>query len=316
MTMLPAHNRNLSKQDQQQQQYKCGTGEEGGYGGYNNRHRYSSVMSEVEVEVEGYKNYWRESWLGSEWDMIEGKQMGDQDESRTTNSLSVSLNEGGGSTSKQDRDEGWLQLGIAGCDTQRPTSPSKHHEEEGQEELGGSTPPSHRLVELELLPPPPPQQHHPPPPHLQGSGRPLLTYPPPPSNLVFQPPTFAHHHHQQYSTWAFPPPMPMAMGMPSSSSSCASLRTTALPSYFASPFHFPAAFDDAGAGPSSSDVRVVHPPRRPHSGIWFMLQASPNQYVSFPFNQSMPPYFKHFLHFFLPFPLPTFPPFLYFCIST
>lgn len=33
---------------------------------------------------------------------------------------------------------------------------------------------------------------------------------------------------------------------------------------------------DVVAGPSSS-FRVIDPPRRPHSGIWFLLQASQTQ---------------------------------------
>ncbi|KAK4339231.1 hypothetical protein RND71_040693 [Anisodus tanguticus] len=32
-----------------------------------------------------------------------------------------------------------------------------------------------------------------------------------------------------------------------------------------------------GPGPSSIDFRVIHPPRRPHSGLWFSLQPSLNQ---------------------------------------
>ncbi|CAN7037685.1 unnamed protein product, partial [Brassica rapa subsp. trilocularis] len=35
-------------------------------------------------------------------------------------------------------------------------------------------------------------------------------------------------------------------------------------------------YQDVVAGPSSS-FRVIDPPRRPHSGIWFLLQASQNQ---------------------------------------
>ncbi|VVA92824.1 unnamed protein product [Arabis nemorensis] len=31
--------------------------------------------------------------------------------------------------------------------------------------------------------------------------------------------------------------------------------------------------DEEGAGPSS-EFRVLDPPRRPHSGLWFLLQAS------------------------------------------
>ncbi|CAA7015685.1 unnamed protein product [Microthlaspi erraticum] len=36
--------------------------------------------------------------------------------------------------------------------------------------------------------------------------------------------------------------------------------------------------DERGAGPSCSEFRVLDPPRRPHSGLWFLLQASQYQY--------------------------------------
>ncbi|KAE8692769.1 Detected protein of unknown function [Hibiscus syriacus] len=45
-------------------------------------------------------------------------------------------------------------------------------------------------------------------------------------------------------------------------------------SYFTRPFRLQPGIDVAGP---SSDVRIIDPPRRPHSGIWFMLQASENQ---------------------------------------
>ncbi|KAI4340630.1 hypothetical protein MLD38_025444 [Melastoma candidum] len=34
---------------------------------------------------------------------------------------------------------------------------------------------------------------------------------------------------------------------------------------------------DCGAGPSMGTIKIIDPPRRPHSGIWFMLLASQNQ---------------------------------------
>ncbi|KAH1238628.1 Protein LAX PANICLE 2 [Glycine soja] len=116
--------------------------------------------------------------------------------------------------------------------------------------------------------------------------------------------TFGHH---EMMNRAFGPLLPHSMPiMPSSSSftplpipssssssqTCySSLRPHPLGSYFPTvPFHhFPSStsssgFDQydvaaAGAGPSSDNVtvRVVDPPRRPHSGIWFMLLVSPNQ---------------------------------------
>lgn len=112
-------------------------------------------------------------------------------------------------------------------------------------------------------------------------------------------PTFGHHQpHQEMMNLTFGPPLPHSMAlMPSSSSfipsfstsssSCSSLRPP-LGSYYPSPLIHPfpsssspspSGFDQLDvAGPSSDiTVRVVDPPKRPHSGIWFMLQASQNQ---------------------------------------
>lgn len=125
-------------------------------------------------------------------------------------------------------------------------------------------------------------------------------------------PTYGHqqqHQHLVPHNWAFGPllPHPMAINMPSSTSyipssslsqSCSSLRPSLGPNYYpqyhhASPFHFPSSsgFDQFDvAGPSSSShvaFRVVDPPRRPHSGIWFMLQASQNQ-LKEPFLPQIP----------------------------
>ncbi|OIW17293.1 hypothetical protein TanjilG_22405 [Lupinus angustifolius] len=86
------------------------------------------------------------------------------------------------------------------------------------------------------------------------------------------------------------PIMPSSSFVTTSSSSY-SLQSSSsfrpLGSYFATPFpHFPSSSSSSGfhqldlvAGPTSdvTTVRVVDPPRRPHSGIWFMLQASQNQ---------------------------------------
>ncbi|KAL1550495.1 hypothetical protein AAHA92_18450 [Salvia divinorum] len=68
-------------------------------------------------------------------------------------------------------------------------------------------------------------------------------------------PSFISHQHE--INWAFRP-IPITSPSPS-------------PSYFVRP-----AFQlyDVAAPP---DFRVVQPPRRPHSGVWFMLQASHNQ---------------------------------------
>ncbi|KAL4322862.1 uncharacterized protein DDB_G0271670 [Arachis ipaensis] len=102
--------------------------------------------------------------------------------------------------------------------------------------------------------------------------------------------TFATHHQQQdmmLMNWAssfsshplMPPFLSSSSSLSSLSQSCSS--SSLRPSYFPTtpPFHH--QFDVAGPSSSqdftSSTVRVVDPPRRPHSGIWFMLQAEQNQ---------------------------------------
>ncbi|CAI8592095.1 unnamed protein product [Vicia faba] len=127
-------------------------------------------------------------------------------------------------------------------------------------------------------------------------------------------PSYSHQQHLVPHNWAFGPLLPHSMAImapstsyiPSSSSfsssqSCSSLRPSLGPNYYpqyhhASPFHFPSSSSSSGfdqfdiAGPSSSShltFRVVDPPRRPHSGIWFMLQASQNQ-VKEPFLPQIP----------------------------
>ncbi|XP_054807497.1 protein LAX PANICLE 2 isoform X2 [Prosopis cineraria] len=264
MTMLPAAtHHDLSKQDQQQQSY----------GGFRR------------LEVEGYyynQNICRESELL-------GSDMGEDDQSRS-NSASAGGSKGNNNQINQQeqetRDEGWLQLSIG-------------RQREG-EELGGSSSP----VVLDLLPHSNSQPCRPPlllplpPPQLGGSVAPLLNFshpqllpvqpppsspppPPPPSNLLFQQFQYPHSAsafapHLSHSNWAFAPASPFTLPSSSSSSSFPLSSHHLAASYFPRPFHFPPGFDDASAGPSS-DVRVVDPPRRPHSGIWFMLQASPNQ---------------------------------------
>lgn len=89
--------------------------------------------------------------------------------------------------------------------------------------------------------------------------------PPPPAASNFGPSFFSPHHQ---INWAFRP-IPITIAAPSSSSSS---------SYFPRPFQLYAAVDAAAPPPPPAvDFRVIQPPRRPHSGIWFTLQASQNQ---------------------------------------
>ncbi|XP_052184328.1 uncharacterized protein LOC127796297 isoform X1 [Diospyros lotus] len=196
-----------------------------------------------------------------------------EDESRTE-----SVNEAGSSSKdvQDERDEGWLQLGLGGHTSSHE---SKLDREDRRTERG-------RLVELDLLPPP-------------GSTQLIRPIPPefraprPVSNLlgsssynssVFlqqarsRPAMFPLH---QEINWAFRPvPQSVAVGSSSSSSSSSFL----LGPYLTQPF---GAHVGVGVAGASSDFRVIDPPPRPHSGIWFMLQASQHQAIK-PFLPQIP----------------------------
>ncbi|XP_050943338.1 protein LAX PANICLE 2 isoform X3 [Cucumis melo] len=93
---------------------------------------------------------------------------------------------------------------------------------------------------------------------------------------------------QQEINWAFRPVAGIGTGVPSSSSPSTSAVSSSysLPisgrrsSYLGRPLiQLQSVGVDtatATAGPSS-DVRIINPPRRPHSGIWFTLKALENQ---------------------------------------
>ncbi|XP_010249168.2 PREDICTED: uncharacterized protein LOC104591821 isoform X2 [Nelumbo nucifera] len=211
--------------------------------------------------------------LGSESDLVVGQMA--EDDSRTS-----SLNEAGSSSKdfQQDqRDEGWLQLGIGDYVTGR--TEFKHNQME-------PTTPTVRLVELDLLPP-------------SGSGggssissstqqvKPLLNpffhmnefrgHRPSSSSggtSIIGTPLFLPHPRTSLS---FPQPevpwgyRPNRWNPTASSSSCSPMLLPA--TYYARQFQQP-ALDVAGP---SSDVRVVEAPPRTQSGVWFILQASQNQ---------------------------------------
>lgn len=96
---------------------------------------------------------------------------------------------------------------------------------------------------------------------------------------------------QQEINWAFRPAIGVGIGIgmaqvpPSSSpSTSAASSSSFLPfggrrsSYFGRPFiQFQGAGVDAEAAGPSTDIRIINPPRRPHSGIWFTLKALENQ---------------------------------------
>lgn len=306
MTMVPAaHHQNLSKQ-QQQHQYFYSTGY-GGCGANYTAEDQSSFghMSTSQVE-EGYEyNYCNNNITESDHQQVVIDPMA-EDESRTN-----SVNEAGSSSKDVPEDhrdnERWLQLSIGGSSIHDHHQPAVVAAEQTPRSLR-ATLSSPGLTELDLLPgdhhissirQARSMQHMPPMFHLPYDIR-----PPPPSssfrpspfnnpsfashatNLYFHPPGsgssssslfLPQHHHQQEVNWAFrPTTIPHNnIGIASTSSSSSSFIQLGA-SYFPRPFHHQYHHDINVAGPSL-DFRVVDPPRRSHSGIWFMLQASQNQ---------------------------------------
>ncbi|XP_010549303.1 PREDICTED: uncharacterized protein LOC104820532 isoform X2 [Tarenaya hassleriana] len=127
------------------------------------------------------------------------------------------------------------------------------------------------------------------------------------TGIFHAPPSHPHHHELMkmmrygYDVTSFyhyqktfrPPPLMLHHNPPLLSSSPSSSLSPSFspwmpmtgPRNFAMPFQPPLGVNPnsnnrasvhLGVGPSS-DFRVVDPPRRPHSGIWFALQASQNQ---------------------------------------
>lgn len=267
MTMVPAQN--LSKQQQQQHHLYGGGAYAGGCGG-----GYTESFGLMN-RIEGYE-YCSESFVGS--DLVVGPMA--EDESRTN-----SLNEAGSSSKdvQEERDVGWLRLSIGGHSA---THNNKHHDDQADPT---ATRNDAGLIELDLLPggtggsqqprPFPPIFHHVP--EFRAPPRAVASHPTSFSTSLF----FQHQAagsssnlpHQEIN-WAFRP-IPhniagAAASSPTSLSSSSSLMMPTLGSYFPRPFQPHAGIELAGP---SLDFRVIDPPRRPHSGIWFMLQASQNQ---------------------------------------
>ncbi|XP_062149902.1 uncharacterized protein LOC133858447 isoform X2 [Alnus glutinosa] len=259
MTIVRAQN--LSREQVVQQQHHLSGGLYTGCGG-GFRENFG-LMS----RVQGYE-YCSESCLGS--DLVVGDQMA-EDESRTN-----SLNEAASSSKdiQEERDEGWLQLSIGGHST------AASHNNVNKHDLADPT--ARRasgLLELDLLPGGgSSQQARPLAPifHVPEFRAPrAVTSFPGGSSLFFQHPGSSSNFPHQDINWGFRPISRHIIGTTSSStSSSSSSSLMPLGSYFAQPFQLHSGIDAAGP---SLDFRVTDPPRRPHSGIWFMLQASQNQ---------------------------------------
>ncbi|GFZ21013.1 RING finger protein [Actinidia rufa] len=196
------------------------------------------------------------SCLGS--DLAVGGSMA-EDESRTesVNKAASSSKEG---HDDSRHDQRWLQLGIGGSS----------HDTSKLDQADPRQPPKAGLVELDLF----------------SSGMMMsspLEFRPPRSMsniasgsgcsssfFLQQPGTSSTFPHHRRLDWTFRPIAQNIM-VPSASSSSSS---SSFSSYLGRPFQVHGGVDVAG---SSSDLRIIDPPRRPQSGIWFMLQASQNQ---------------------------------------
>ncbi|KAJ8759394.1 hypothetical protein K2173_006914 [Erythroxylum novogranatense] len=298
MTMVPAQT--LSKQQQKQRRRVfCG-----GYGSYAVEESRFGLMNRVEGGYDYCNN--SEASLGS--DPLANPMA--EDESRTN-----SLNEAGSSSKdvvavqEEEKDEGWLRLSIGGhSTTSHEDSKHHHHRYRHLQVMDHQTPKGEGgLIELDLLPGcnSLSSSSNQPRTLMSSSIFHVPEFRAPPSRPVMNMPTggatsfstslfFQHqqqHHgssstntynpHHQELNWAFRPIPYNVLATASSSSSSSSSATTSssslmpLGSYFSHPLHQVHSGIDV-AGPSS-EFRVIDPPRRLHSGIWFMLQASQNQ---------------------------------------
>ncbi|WCJ26749.1 RING finger protein [Euphorbia peplus] len=264
----------------------------------------------------GYGSYDYNSFVGSGFLLAKDSDYSMAENESTTNSLTdgaatataPSINSNGEEDQEQEReqvqvqevreDQGWLRLSIGGnMDTNTPAAnrlidERKHinstidldrvvdHDPTVVDRRGG-------LVELDLLPGSsfssstplkPPVFHVPPVAAAGGSSSSFVT------SLFFQ--QQQQQQLQETVNWGFRPIQmqypPQNIGMAaavstSSPNSQSSSSFLPLGSYFARPCHL--GIDTGGvAGPSStSDFRLIDPPRRPFSGIWFTLLASQNQ---------------------------------------
>ncbi|XP_039047745.1 uncharacterized protein LOC120188362 isoform X2 [Hibiscus syriacus] len=186
--------------------------------------------------------YQSEACLGS----VGANHMAD-DASRTN-----SLNEVGSSSKdynhqeEEEGDKGWLQLSIGGYHATRNHHAKLDHGDHGR-----------GLTGFNLLPRGGSHRESPHMPEFRAPIHPLVMQ-------GFATSLFLQQQEEGSSSNTFKP-----IAAAASSSSLVPSG-----SYFTGPFRLQPGIDVAGP---NSDVRIIDPPRRPHSGIWFMLQASENQ---------------------------------------
>lgn len=255
-----------------------------GLGGIESDYSLMSRLSAAEGDDEYYAQRDNLCLLGSDLAVMA------EDESRTG-----SINETGSSSKdnnnnkEEEEEKGWLQLSIGGH-MYMPTNNKREENSRRSSGEGGG------LVELDLLPtistseqgkstlasnsptvhihefraPPPPA-----PPTQRQQQHQLMTTTNTMSSLILQQyhpgagtsSTTIFPQQQEIINWGFRPmPAPIQQNM--------NLSIVSSGSHFG-----PGTFPILGGvpGPSSIDFRVIHPPRRPHSGLWFSLQPSRNQ---------------------------------------
>lgn len=182
--------------------------------------------------------------------------MSDQDDQSRTNghnevgssSNNVQDQRGG---EEEEEEEPWLQLSIGNNGNARTTTTTTTTKSRGSLELhllpggGGSS----RQFTAEFRAPPPL----------------ALSLPLPPSYC-----TSSLYYHHQDTNWVF---RTMSQNLTLQASSSSSLMSSP-GSFMNRSFQVPFGIDISG---SDSEFRIVDAPRRHHTGIWFLLQASQNQ---------------------------------------
>ncbi|KAG9144571.1 hypothetical protein Leryth_010789 [Lithospermum erythrorhizon] len=204
--------------------------------------------------------------------------------SKDNNVMIIQDQENNNNNNNDNSNEEWLQLSIGGRSMNQEKQEHHHQRDE--------------LVELNLLPgsssssererllnqryhsmatrATTPSTHY-------GYDTPLFLQHQMGVTSTFLPPLapHPHPHSQQEINWIYrpmnfsrPPPLGIASSSSSPSPSSSFLMHSARPPFQHGP---PPSLPSMSSGGPDMNFRVINPPRRPHSGIWFMLQASQNQ---------------------------------------